>query len=555
MWRVLGAGLTFVLMFAAPAGAQVPAGMDWHEEYLRSADGTSLHADVFRKAGTAAGERQPVIVEVTPYANPAQDCTLPAPECLPAPQKTGPVPPPADLLAAGLVEQGYTYVEVSLRGFGASAGCTDFMGRGEQADSVAAVEWAAGRPWSTGRVGMWGISYDGWTQMAAIAGRARGLRAAVVASPLIATYRGVFMNGVSYLPQLMPLVTENYDYGDLNPPPAVPAQLANSADPTALQPNCYSEQTVGAENGDPGTAFWRERDLIARASGSRVPVLLSHGFRDNAVHPDNFLDVWSALRGPHRAWLGQFKHEWGAGLCYFPPDGPPPGYGIHRCGFLDEATDWLDCYLKRNREACRAARRAPRVEVEDGDGAWRTERRWPPRDVTTLELAVTPGSYADAPLNNGEGGGSAVPGDTASGTGTWTLGAPLAGDTRVAGVPRLSANVETQVDGATLIAIVYDVAPDGNAVLVTRGAKRLGASGRVIFDLYPQDWRFAAGHRIGLLLTGSDDQWFTPGLTQTTVTVAGGTLSLPALAGARQPDLEGTLSEAARARRPIVLAG
>ena len=61
------------------------------------------------------------------------------------------------------MERGYTFVMVDLRGFGGSTGCLDWGGPGEQADVVKAVEWAAAQPWSTGKVGMYGKSYDGVT--------------------------------------------------------------------------------------------------------------------------------------------------------------------------------------------------------------------------------------------------------------------------------------------------------------------------------------------------------------------------------------------------------
>ena len=51
---------------------------------------------------------------------------------------------------AKLMEKGYTWVQVDLRGFGGSSGCLDWAGPGEQADVKSAVEWAARQPWSTG---------------------------------------------------------------------------------------------------------------------------------------------------------------------------------------------------------------------------------------------------------------------------------------------------------------------------------------------------------------------------------------------------------------------
>ena len=96
------------------------------------------------------------------------------------------------------MERGYTWVQVDLRGFGGSSGCLDWGGPGEQADVKAAVEWAATQPWSTGKVGMYGKSYDGVTGLIGIAqqpaGPRRGRRAGAglrpLPLPLLATASG-----------------------------------------------------------------------------------------------------------------------------------------------------------------------------------------------------------------------------------------------------------------------------------------------------------------------------------------------------------------------------
>ena len=55
-----------------------------------------------------------------------------------------------DMIEEGHVfQRGYSVVFADLRGFGASSGCNDFGGVGEQADVKAAVEWAASQPWSS----------------------------------------------------------------------------------------------------------------------------------------------------------------------------------------------------------------------------------------------------------------------------------------------------------------------------------------------------------------------------------------------------------------------
>jgi predicted acyl esterase len=121
--------------------------------------------------------------------------------------------------------------------------------------------------------------------------------------------------------------------------------------------------------------------------------------------------------------------------------------------------------------------------------------------------------------------------------GVWTVTPPAPHDLRYAGEPELTVEVETQVPFANLIAVLYDIAPDGTAHMISRGAYRLPGNGEVGFVLYPQDGILEEGHRLGLHISG--DSHFQPTWTQTDVTVTGGSLSLPFLTYERVYDLEG----------------
>lgn len=77
-----------------------------------------------------------------------------------------------------LVDRGYVLVTCDLRGRGDSEGVFAPWQR-DTDDAVAAVEWAAGRPWSDGRVATIGGSYDGLTQWWAAAGHPPALRCIV----------------------------------------------------------------------------------------------------------------------------------------------------------------------------------------------------------------------------------------------------------------------------------------------------------------------------------------------------------------------------------------
>lgn len=519
--------LAAVLATSAPAHAdEIPKGAKWTEEYFESDDGTVLHADVFRPKDFA-GET-PVILAIGPYFNSAG--YLPY-----QPASQGPTIRFPELFTEGrIMERGYSYVQVDLRGFGSSGGCYDFGGPGEQMDVKAAVEWAASQPWSNGKVAMWGKSYDGWTGVMALATKPKGLAAAVIQSPIIEGYRTLFMNGVHY-DYGWYLTPSLYAYIDVVPPSLYsdPREFQNALVGTATNPDCYAENLIDTTSDDPSHPYWKERELIDKASGSKVPVLWSHGFMDANTKPDNFMDIWSTLKGPHRAWFGQYDHVRGNEDEF-----------VGREGFMSEAMAMFDRFLKG--EGNSGYERLPRVEIQQDDGKWRTETAWPPKDATPYGLPIKEGSYVDEPGNTADGG--------SAGNGTWTFTQPLPYDVHLAGVPKLTVDVEPGLPGAHLIALVYDVDAKGEATRITEGAFKIGEAGKASFELYPQDWRVEKGHRLGILLSGSDEDWFSSvGTTNLPVEVSGGELSVPFLRFDRDELIEGGAAEAMSSRNPFAV--
>lgn len=107
-------------------------------------DGTVLRADIYRPD---AVERFPVLLYRTPYDKASESSVE---------------------LAQKLSERGYVVVMQDVRGRYASDGgfrpgfySSDTC---DSEDGYDTVEWAAGLPWSTGKVGTFGNSYNGWTQ-------------------------------------------------------------------------------------------------------------------------------------------------------------------------------------------------------------------------------------------------------------------------------------------------------------------------------------------------------------------------------------------------------
>jgi predicted acyl esterase len=169
-------------------------------------------------------------------------------------------------------------------------------------------------------------------------------------------------------------------------------------------------------------------------------------------------------------------------------------------------------------------------------GAFREEAAWPPAGMREERLR----------LGRGTGGGTLVP-RAAAGDASFTdtgasseelamraldaeaswlayRSAPVRADLRLAGTPRLELSVTASADHAHLTPTLVDIAPDGTATAITRGFLNLryrnglasedplpaGEPVRATVAFSPQDHTVQAGHRVGLVLAGSNVVWAVP---------------------------------------------
>lgn len=130
-------------------------------------DGTRLSAHAFYTPpeGLKDLEPRPVILAFTPYSIPA-------------------LLPRARFFAAN----GYVFVAVSARGRGDSEGEFAPFSERDGQDAADAIAWASEQQWSNGQVGMWGGSYLGYSQWAALGHKPPALKTIV---PAAAVYPGI----------------------------------------------------------------------------------------------------------------------------------------------------------------------------------------------------------------------------------------------------------------------------------------------------------------------------------------------------------------------------
>src|SRR3954449_2027138 len=142
-----------------PAGMQI----DW-DAPITMDDGIVLRADVFRPTGAG---KHPVILSYGPYAKGLSfqegykgnwaRLTKAAPEVLEGSSNRYQCWELVD--PEKWVPDGYACVRVDSRGAGRSPGVIDIWSAREARDFYHCIEWAGVQPWSSGKVGLNGISY------------------------------------------------------------------------------------------------------------------------------------------------------------------------------------------------------------------------------------------------------------------------------------------------------------------------------------------------------------------------------------------------------------
>ena len=509
------------LLPAAPAlSAEPPKGSVWTQHYIPSGDGiTTLHADVLRPAGIPEKKKTPVILTVSPYTNHAGETTGYNPNA------TGPSSRFYDFLeVSNIIQKGYTYVMVDLPGFGGSGGCNDWGGVREQEAVKTAVEWAASRPWSTGKVGMMGKSYDAWTGLMGMAQKPKGLAAVVAMEPVYSGYLYGYNNGVRFLNSV--LTPAGFQAYDAKPgtPKDDPEYLINSA------PNAYCYPlNLGLQQQDEHTAaYWEERNLLLSTKNSKIPLFMTQGFLETNTKPDAAFDFYNNLKGPNRAWYGQFDHVRG----WERQGGTKGRFEMGRSVFAKEMMRFFDHYVKGVPAKKAPVKKDPNIAVQDALGRYRAEKSWPPKDAKLQWSKLKTGTYVDDNNNSAFG--------TGGGRGLWTISKPLKHDAWLAGEPVLDVTVNA-VPRSNLVGNVYDIDQKGKATMISRGAYLVRGAGSqdIKFDLYGQDWPIKKGHRIGVLVSGSNRDWWVHVPTNQTVTVEKAKIGLPFLKYKRTRFLDG----------------
>lgn len=318
-----------------------------------------------------SGHRVPVIVLATPYLNHTLTEETVA-GCAPR-------------LVDNYVQHGYAVGLVSVRGTSGSGGCSDLMGPAERADLDQAITWFGEQPWSNGRVGMIGVSYDGGTAWEVAASGNKYLKTIVPISGVNDFFELFYRHGIPEYrsPGVLNALYYLYPFFPADPTTRPPAQNVTSVlCPEAIEGLLAAPYSVATGERDP-LGFWAERNSRPGVEKNyRGSIFLARGLQDWNVDPAHDLPWVAELekKGFYvKYMLGQWDHQW--------PDSASadevmePGEPV-RWDWADVLLRWWDRWLKDDR----TQNIGPRVQVQDSSGRWRNERSWPPKDAVETAL-------------------------------------------------------------------------------------------------------------------------------------------------------------------------
>lgn len=477
-------------------------------------DGTRLAAKIWLPANAAEGP-VPAILEYIPYRK--RDGTTPRD------MTNYPV----------FAAAGYAGVRVDIKGNGESDGIFDdeYSPR-ELAEACEVLDWIAAQPWSTGAVGMMGISWGGFNALQVAALRPKPLKAVISLASTVDRYNDDihFKNGC--------LLSANLSWAGTMlayaSRPADPALVGDGwraqwLERLAAEPLCIKPWLTHQRRDD----YWRHGSICEDFSAIEIPCLVIAGWSDGYRNTPSaaVAGLGAKAKGLVGPWIHKYPHfAW-----------PRP-----RADFHGEAIRWWDRWLKGKKNGAEKlpAYRAYITESirpshwrTDDPGRWVAEKVWPSPRIKAKSfylnsggvLAAKGGPASEIPFSSPEDcgvmGGEFFTlrpdGDLAAdqrlddAKSLIFETAPLTRLIEILGRPRLSIEVAIDKPLGNLIARVIDVLPDGAAHRVSFGVLNLAhrhgnadpkpmtpaTSERVEIVLDECGHRFLAGHRIRIALS------------------------------------------------------
>ncbi len=506
--------------------------------YVRVSDGTRLAMDLYRPkdktTGSVIDTPLPVLWMHTPYnrrySNPNGALTV---ESYPG-------------TAARLVKYGYVVATVDFRGLYASYGHNEVYNRGEwitaaSRDAYDITEWLASQSWSNGKIGMWGCSATGGSQMQAATTAPPHLKAVFPMSCEFDVYPFRVPGGMAPAEGTRTQAKSGQEMRDAQ---AVPVD--GDTDKSQLQ-EAIAEHAGTVENA--GYAPYRDSIASAITDPTSQPWFLKsspHTYLENINSSGIAFYVaanWDEGPTKHGAFF-TFNNVTNpaklivgpAGHCGWAAVQSQTGFDItvEERRFFDYWLKGIDNGIMDEDPVYYYTYNAP------AGSEWRSSARWPLPDEKRVPYYLGEGALStEAPTGADQKDAVTVaydvrPNDLAAGGLVYET-APLGKDVQVTGHPSVNLWVSSTASDGDFIATIQDVGPDGavqsynvqgqlrasmrklqdapynNLGLPWHGFREAdvtplvpGEPAELQFEILPISMIFKAGHRIRLVLTFAD---------------------------------------------------
>lgn len=501
------------------------------------ADGRNLSARIWTPVGAGPA---PAILEYLPYRK--RDTTA-VRDALNHPWLAG---------------YGYVSVRVDIAGTGESDGLfDDEYSEQELSDGVEVIHWLAAQDWCSGAVGMTGISWGGFNGLQLAARAPEPLKAVVsICSTVDRFADDIHYKGGCMLGENAGWASVVLGWFGLPPDPEVTGPKWRDVWLKRLEETPFlASPWLGRQTRD---AYWRHGSVCEDYSAIKAAVLSVGGWHDG--YRNTISNLVSGLSAPVKGIVGPWDHR------YPHFGGPDPAIG-----FLQEMKRWYDRWLKditngaEDDPAYRAYLMdgvAPQIDHAERPGRWIAEAEWPAKTYASRTIYLTDDGLfeQEGPIEReiepdllcGQAAGEyftfgfapgELPGDqSVDDARSLSLdGLPVEAALDIVGAPLLNLTIASDQPAAQIAVRLSDVAPDGQATLITHGFLNLrqrkgpevmvsmtpDRSEKVEIALDQCAYRLPAGHQFRLSLSSSYWPFIWPEPHLTKLTILGGSLSVP----------------------------
>ena len=523
-------GILGLILFISSCANKDQKEYEITEIWIPMSDDVRLAADIYWPADYEQEKTYPVLLEYIPYRKD---------------ESRGRNYP----LYSYFLDHDYIVARVDMRGTGNSEGITipyEYSDI-ELDDGEEVINWLSQQEWSTGSVGMFGISWGGFNSIQMAMRNPPALKAFV---SLMAT-EYLYQEDVHYMDGIMH--TDSWMMGNdlYNVLPGAPDFKMDEEwvkNRFNVKPSVYTYMRQQRDG-----AFWDRASAKGQYEKIRIPGYHIGGWYDG--YRNSLPRMLENVEAPVKAMIGPWDH-------YFPNTAWPKP----QIEWREEAVRWFDQWLKgedtgilEEPDFLVYVRNyyPPDPTIDRIPGHWRWEDKWPiDRIENHTWYAHTDHGLSNEPSENAihtmvykpsmglEGGGRTMWwGDVTPDQGPMdefslvydseTLDAPL----EILGRPIAKLHVSASASRANWVVRISDVAPDGQVTQVAgaafNGTHRISA--REPSDIVPGDefdlnidlhftsWVFPKDHRIRIAISNAQWPmlWPTPMQMTSTLTIGG----------------------------------